>query len=141
MGLDIYGWVETWNADRQEIWQAVVNVYPLLARENEVFVYVFGITPAGNRVDSELAPLAAARGIPPDASPEAREWDPVEEPHSGYKGHTWTLWSELEPTPWGHGTFPSGEPLPSNWRTLFDVMARLAQEYGTEHVRLIVWFA
>lgn len=140
MGLDLYGWVETWNADRQGRWQAVVNVYPLLARENEVFAHVFGILPSGNRVDADYAPLAAARGIPLDASPEAREWDPLVEPHTGYKGHTWILWSELEPTPWGHGRFPSGEPLPSNWGTLFDVMARLAQEYGSEHVRLVVWF-
>lgn len=140
MGLDIDGWVEVWNADLQETWQAVVNVTPLLARENQVFAHVFGILPSGKRVDADYAPLAAARGIPLNASPEAREWDPVEEPHADNKGHTWILWSELEPTPWGHGTFPSGEPLPSNWGTLFDMMARLAQEYGTEHVRLVVWF-
>lgn len=141
MGLDVYGWVEIWNADREENWQAVVNVYPLLARENDVFAHVFGILPSGTRVDSTFAPLAAARGIPHDASPEAREWDPIVVPHSGYTGHTWVLWSELEPTPWGHGTSPSGERLPSNWRTLFDVMSCFAREYGSERIRLVVWFA
>lgn len=26
------------------------------------------------------------------------------------------------------------------WRLLFDLMARLAQDYGDEHVRLVAWF-
>ena len=33
------------------------------------------------------------------------------------------------------------EALDDPWILLFDLMRRLAQDYGSEHVRLTVWFS
>jgi hypothetical protein len=140
MGLQLHGWIEIRIPDYSQGWEEAINVDHLgIGRMNEIFIHVFGIMPSGSRVEDDLYPLAAARGVPSDASPEVREWDP-EDPRTGYKGHTWILWSELEHTPWGQGTLPSGEPLPARWRTLFELMALLGKEYGADQVRLVAWF-
>ena len=140
MGLQIRGWIEIQIPRYGQQWNGVVNVDNLvMGRLNEIFIHLFGIRPSGARVEDELHPLAAARGIPPGASPEVREWDP-DEVATGYRGYTWILWSELEHTPWSQGVLPSGELAPSNWRMLFDLMALLAKEYGSDHVRIVAWF-
>jgi hypothetical protein len=142
MGLQLHGWVELQNLFYGSQWEGAIKVDSLsIGRINELFIHVFGIRPSGARVENELGPLAAARGIPSDASPEVRECYP-DDCFVGYPwiGQTWVLWSELEQTPWGQGTYPSGESLPTNWRTLFDLMALLAKEFGANHVRLVAWF-
>jgi hypothetical protein len=144
MGLQMHGWVEIRIPDYTQRWEAAINVDHLaIGRMNEIFMQVFGIMPSGARVEDDLHPLAAARGVPSDASPEVREWDPEVNSYAGYPdtGHTWIHWSELEHIPWGQGMRPSGEPVPDRWRTLFELMALLGKEYGADQVRLVAWFA
>lgn len=135
MGIDTSGWVEVWSEHMQK-WEAAIRVEPLVERWPEIRARLFGVY----GIEGAPTPFAAGRGIPPDTSSEAIEDSLIEYPHSGHFGHTWILWSELEQTPWGQGISASGTPLPEDWQTLFDLMARLSQRYGAEHVRLVVWF-
>ena len=75
---------------------------------------------------------------------------------SGEIGHaSWLTWAEIERIDWeepAETTEPVGlssvdhvatrrEALSDSWILLFDLMRRLAQDYGSDHVRLTVWFS
>ena len=133
MGIDVSGWVEVWDA-LAHAWLAAIKVDSLVGRMPEIRAEVFGVQAAS---DSPPA-LAAGRGMPADASAEAQEIGAVEA--AGILGQSWALWSELATTPWGQGQYRTGEPLGADWRMLFDLMKRLAESYGADRVRLVVWF-
>jgi hypothetical protein len=141
--------------------------------------------------DAGFVPLAAGRGLPPDASPAVKRWS---EPRrgdghpDGFFGHTYVTCAELAAADWDesrtdphvhcygrseatgewikvgtyrpeppHGRCPGeawmeegvqcraraitrGESLGGDFRLVYDLMIRLAQRFGDEHVRLVVWF-
>lgn len=142
MGIDIHGWVE-FKPDWYEAinpahaqWVAVVNVGSgLLGRDRVIFEYLFGVfTRLG------LQPIAAARGIPNDASEETeRDYLRWAEDSHGAIHPTWISWLELRVADWHN--LPPDIPRPGeDWQLLIKIMDALAGRYGEEKVRLVVWF-
>jgi hypothetical protein len=137
MGIDTSGWVEGWDS-YNERWFPIVKIHELVGRRPEIRISLFGSYNFGVlNEDDEPPPVAAGRGLPPDASRDVVIDSEIEESHSSNFSHTRILWSEIAQTTWGQA---EGERLWNGWQALFDIMARLAQDYGAEHVRLVAWF-
>jgi hypothetical protein len=103
-------------------------------------------------------PLAPDRGFPSDPSPVLAEDMAQLRPFlsSGEIGHaSWLTWTEIDRIAWDEPAAtrePVGlssvdhittrrEALGEPWILLFDLMRRLAQDYGEDNVRLAVWFS
>ncbi|MEV0274364.1 hypothetical protein AB0H43_36815 [Hamadaea sp. NPDC050747] len=95
MSTDIYGYIEVRDplADQDwfdwEPWSVACPLHPLLAQNDyDAFACLFGV-----RNYAGWRPVAAGRGIPPDASTQVRE------EFAGFlddeSGATWVAWSEL----------------------------------------------
>ncbi len=103
MGTDIHGWVEVYSPFI-EIWSGVINLGSLVSDRNyELFSWLFGVRRRPDiHVRWELAPIAAERGLPADASVEARadyEADIAAYPNECH-GCTWITWSEIQSINW-----------------------------------------
>jgi hypothetical protein len=103
VGADIHGWVEYWHADL-ECWIGVIKLAPLVCDRNyELFAWLFGVR---RRPDIAMrwkdAPIAAGRGLPPDASSEvASEYTTaLERFPTAYYGTTWASWREVQAIDW-----------------------------------------
>jgi len=101
--------------------------------------------------------IAPGRGAPPNASPEYER-----DRYVGVVGETWVLWTELAAIDWDEEGeqyvddeppyLVSGWPGPGRrherrrdhlnggWATLFKLMEVLAEQFGSDNVRLCVWF-
>lgn len=95
MSTDIFGFIEVrdpvWDQDwfEWEPWSVACPLYPLLADSDyDAFACLFGI-----RNCAAWRPVAAARGLPVDASAQVRE-DFAKFAHE-VDGATWVTWSEL----------------------------------------------
>ncbi len=129
VGTEIHGYVEiNTEPDKgfDDNWCDIVNIGVLGERNYDLFGSLFGI-----RVSESCEPIAGNRGIPKNTS------DKELSNHSeSLIGHTWVLWSELEEF------FPKFEIHPElkGWIFIFQSMAGLASIYGSESVRLVVYF-
>lgn len=94
-----------------------------LGRDYKAFGQLFGVRNA-----ADVEPLAAKRGLPDDVSLQVKE----EAKYSGHYAHSWISWQELKQSGW------EGD---IHWQATMKVLALLADLYGSEHVRLVVWFA
>jgi len=186
MSTEIFGSVEVWSRSLWH-WLEVIDAGLLLGRDESAFASLFGVGDA----DAGFTPVAARRGLPPDASPAVRQWSEPrrsDDVPDGFFGHSFVTcaelaaadWAETRPDPYVHcygrsdatrewvkfGTFrpepPHGrrpgdawreddvecrvraitreETLGADFRLVYDLMIRLAERYGDEHVRLVVWF-
>ncbi len=151
MGVDIHGWVEitdpAWTAPIG--WQGVISIAYLIQRSYGMFGSLFGVRNADG-----FLPLAANRGIPPDASPQMKAEIMMREDEtvtpSWLVAPSWILWSEIRAIDWNEtGTDvipPDTRPqtrrqqITPRWRMLFDMMRLLAKHFGAQNVRLVVWF-
>jgi hypothetical protein len=103
MGTDIYGWVEYWDPSAER-WVGVIKLVPLVSDRNyEFFAWLFGV---GRRPDIPMRwkdpPIAAGRGLPPDASDEvaaAYAAAMARFPEEFY-GVTWATWREVQTIDW-----------------------------------------
>jgi hypothetical protein len=102
VGTDIHGWVEYRHPDL-ELWIGVIKLAPLLSDRNyPLFAWLFDVHKAFGGMQWDFSPLAARRGLPPDASAEAAtEYAAVmaqspEEVH----GTTWISWREVQAIDW-----------------------------------------
>ena len=112
---------------------------------------------SGVRNVSRYRPLAADRGLPSDLSLVAAGQVERLRPHfaTGEIGHSsWLTWTEIDAIDWdelAQTTEPVGlssvdqiatrrDALSQPWLLPFDLMRRLAQDYGNDNVRLVVWF-
>ena len=160
MSVGISGWVEVrclpagyrpWHPAPP--WTAVITVGGILDQNSDMFGSLFGV-----RNVSRFRPLAPDRGFPSDPSPELAEDMAQLRPFlsSGEIGHpSWLSWTEIDRIDWdepAETTEPVGlasvdhiatrrEALSEPWILLFDLMRRLAQDYGEDNVRLAVWFS
>lgn len=133
MGVDCYGWVEVHDPSSREVvrfpqwWSGVIRINDIVDRNYRVYGYFFDIR---NPFDTSLA---GRRGAPPMMSQEALvdAGDPTD-----LAGASWVLWSEIEASDWR--TRPELEAL--GWGLLFMLMANLAEFYGGDRVRLVIWF-
>jgi hypothetical protein len=103
MGTDISGWVEYWDPNAER-WVGVIKLVPLVSdRSYELFAWLFGV---GRRPDIPMRwqdpPIAAGRGLPPDASDEVaaeHAADLAQFPEEFY-GVTWVTWREVQTIDW-----------------------------------------
>lgn len=105
VGTDIYGFVECrwdrWLDEDDRRWHAAIDLDHLYnGRSYVAFGCLFGVR------DASFAPLAADRGLPPDASPEAVAdyggW-------GGAYGASWITWAELQAVDWEQTTTEAHE--------------------------------
>ncbi|MGW5343311.1 hypothetical protein [Streptomyces sp. HUAS TT3] len=96
MGTDIYGFIECrwdrWLDEDDRSWHSAIDLAHLYnGRSYAAFGCLFGV-----RSDA-FPPLAADRGLPPDASPEVRDdfadW-------GGAHGASWITWAEIAAADW-----------------------------------------
>jgi hypothetical protein len=99
--------------------------------------------PFHNAAPEDGGPLAPGRGLPADVSDLVAH-------EAGRRAMPWfcahLTWAELAPLRRDDHEGPEGqehgrlwEPLSDDWRLVFRLMAPLAEAYGAEHVRLILW--
>ena len=160
MSVGIDGWVEvrqlppgyrTWHTTPP--WIAVITVGSLLDQNADMFGSLFGV-----RNVTRFRPVAADRGFPADPSVELASAMSRLAPFvkTGEVGHaSWLTWAEIKAINWAEPaetTEPVGlssvdhvatrrDALSSSWLLLFDLMRRLARDYGHDNVRLVVWFS
>jgi hypothetical protein len=159
MGVDIDGWVEVRRVPRDHrpwhgpaAWIAVIAIGGLLDRNYDMFGCLFGV-----QNPSHFVPVAPSRGFPSDP-PFAVEAEiaPLQPLITAREVHSasWITWSELKQVDWNvpaQVTGPIGlssvdhiakrrEAIEWDWLLLFDLMRRLARDYGGDNVRLVVWF-
>ena len=153
MGCDIHGWVEV-KKDYLDWWDGVIRIDRLVERNYVMFACLANV-----RNYDEVKPISDPRGIPSDVSDEAKKdiegWG--EDGHS----HSWLTWKEIKEYDWSNNKYyehrvieftrngikevepewkPMKEAISSGWELLFDLMERLAKDYGDENVRLVFWF-
>ncbi|WUW21256.1 hypothetical protein OG521_10840 [Streptomyces sp. NBC_01463] len=97
MGSDMYGFIECrwdrWLDEEDRRWTAAVSLSHLYNGRSYVgFGALFGV-----RDTTSFRPLADHRGLPPDASQEARA---DFEPWSDLHGASWITWAELLTADW-----------------------------------------
>lgn len=146
MGTDISGWVEVVHEsnDGYRRWVGVIKVDWLVEHAYGMFGNLFGRRNVG-----EFSPIAAGRGMPPDASDEV-QYAALDR---AVATPSWILWSEIKVIDWeeeeqedtlGGPSFGRKvrrkDTLTPGWSTLWQVMEVLANQYGDTNVRLVVWF-
>lgn len=95
MATEIHGSIEirdTFPFERETPWMTAIGLYPLLEDGGPcgaypAYAYLFG---AGNQYG--FRPIAEARGLPTDVSPELRT---TLEPLADFHSISWVSWSEL----------------------------------------------
>ncbi len=181
MGTDISGWFEfsdpKWDAYLDEVmWVPIICATGILSRDYTLFGSLFGV-----RNGTSFAPIAAARGLPGDASDLITQ----ESSQKGSFGHSWISLAELNAVDWTEKGFdapaqtkPSNgaewlaaqvmkrskvqsdyekelekkgyivrvppltrrDTLGPNMELLLKMAQPLGDHYGSERVRLVVWF-
>ena len=135
MGVDCYGWVEVNDPRKHDSgasrtpnwWGAVVRIDDIVDRSYAAYGFFFNVR---NHSDSAIA---SRRGLPLHMS-ESVEAE-AEDPDSILTAVTWILWSEILGSNW-----QASITLTPGWSLLFSMMEHLATHYGSERVRLVVWF-
>lgn len=160
MGTDIYGWVET-RESGSAWWDSAIRINDIVYRQYGMFASLFGVLNGGEKVTDigRFRAIAPGRGRPPGASQfYVEEYDS----YGGGIGETWVLWSELAAIDWdeegeqyieteppqrisvepgpGRRRERRGDYLNGGWATVFNLMSTLAEQFGTDNVRLSVWF-
>ena len=136
MGTDVGGWIEI-RTEPGLFWQPIILVDALPFRDYVVFGSIFGVRWGSS--DPAREPFAADRGIPEDLSAYVKGEVRLE--GAGQHHHSWVLWSELQDTWLATDLLsPLGGQMSKEWFALRGMMAVLAQYYGGDNVRLVVWF-
>lgn len=136
MGVDILGWVEV-NDPRRGGWNGMIRINYLVDRAYGVFAALFGRTSSGI-----FDPIAQGRGIPEDKSNEVY----YDHPEAIGVAPSWIGWNEIKAVDWkrvaedAEWSSEDGPLVTEGWALLFRLMEVLAQQYGDENVRLVVWF-
>jgi len=153
MGCDIHGWVEI-KKDYSDWWDGVIQIDWLVERNYTMFACLANVRNYDN-----VKPISEPKGIPEDVSDEANE--DIEGWGVNGHSHSWLAWKEIKEYDWNNNKYyehrvveftkdgikevepkwkPMKEAISSDWKLLFDLMERLAKDYGDENVRLVFWF-
>jgi hypothetical protein len=136
MGVDCYGWVEVcdpqWHYPKAptsfEGWKAVVKIDRIVERNYRVYGFFFGVHDPTHL----YTPLAGRRGLPRHVSEEV--WQEMDD-DATLPAASWVSWSEIKACNW-----QSAIELTAGWQLLFTLMESLADQYGEQRVRLVIWF-
>jgi len=153
MGCDIHGWVEV-KKDYLDWWIGIIKIDWIADRNYTMFACLANVRNYDN-----VKPISEPKGIPKDVSDEAKE--DIEGWGVDGHSHTWLTWKEIKEYDWYNNKYyehrvieftkdgikkvkpewkSMKEAISSGWQLLFDLMERLAKEYGDENVRLVIWF-
>lgn len=146
----IYGSIEVRDLSRaawdpEMPWFGCVDLWPLYPNnEYASFGCLFGV-----RNWPGWQPVAAGRGLPDDVSTAVRtEYEKCARLDDAIHGSTWVSWPELRdldvtvtpPAPHQEMTRLDVLGPGTGWEHVFAVMRTLAQRFGEDGVRLVVWF-
>jgi hypothetical protein len=143
----------------RESWYDLLPIDDIVYRQYGMFASLFGVRNWGHQRAVEhgrFRAIAPGRGEPHGVSARYRS----EREGNGAVGETWVLWSELAAIDWeeeggeyiGEDDMVYATPGPGRrrerrddylnggWATLFKVMEALAEQFGADNVRLVVWF-
>lgn len=144
MGINIHGVIEVRGAyPNSTEWVRFATLDVVYSRVNFLYSELFGL------YHSEPEALFANRGLPKDATKEARIEHVVTatEEISGETHHdSWFTWDEMQASGWrdksdlGVDTIGYGGTADRNWLAVFAVCDTLAEFYGAQNVRFVVWF-
>lgn len=131
MAWNIDGWLEINETGDSDAWMVLVeldeNLDAGLDREYGILSSFFGV----KAKESEKA-IAANRGLPENVSTEIRKHS--DSCAGSVHGHTWINYQEIVDSDC------QTDSLCDSWKTILACMARLAEEYGNENVRMVIWF-
>ena len=135
----IDGWVEAGHGDPADPpgWQGVLRLLPLIGPADGVSERLFGLS----KRQPIPGALFACRGWPAAVSAEVQaERDNLDAHEAEFGGgacggFTHATWAELLAS----GVQPGAE---SDWRLVFDLLARLAADprFPADRLRLVVWY-
>lgn len=129
MGTNIIGYIEinSVSESEEDIWFEITKIDVLAERDYEIFAQLFGV-----RSETQIAAIAASRGIPKSTSNPSS----LTCPKNTFVGHSWANWSELKSV---RSLIESnGEAL--GWQFIFQSMELLSKRYAENNVRLVVAF-
>ena len=141
MSYWIEGWVEVAFSDEpgeDRLWQAIINLSPLILQYDEVSERLFALSKRCTLGEYDPGALAPNRGVPADASPEAK-WekqkndDEFDSEQIG--GYTFAFWSEVKEV-----ALPEETLSASEWNLVFRLAGELERKYKGENIRFVVWF-
>ena len=119
--------------DEDEMWMAVISVFPVAMQHYEFFCRLFGVRCdiVQSRLGTEIVPIAARRGLPKNPSPET--YLHVKDRES----ISWATGEEVE------RVFERVSLDESDWRWLYlrDSIRLFVSKLGNERVRLVVGFS
>jgi hypothetical protein len=135
MTMHTTGWVEvrdpyhffphSMGPNPHPCWEAVLLLQPLVSKHFIQF---------GGAVEWGAVNAALSEGLPADASDLAAESYASDE--TAYDGIVsppgWATWATLRPLGWN-------APPGSDWQLLAHILDLLAQRYGADNVRIILW--
>jgi hypothetical protein len=120
------GWIEARNPTHSFAgWMPVLTLDLFAAGQQNRLGQFFMKLP-----DAAYPPVAADRGLPSDASALVQREAGLCETRWG---QTWCVWGEIAP-------FAREDVVGTEWAIMLAAMRLLAEHYGGENVRLIVWF-
>lgn len=149
MGCDIHGVLEVRRSNLSNgadaLWEGVVNLDPLLARDYDRFAYLFGVRHYPDEQDlPHCVGAFADRGLPHDPSDmtarEYAEWEA--DAHSETYAYHHEIESAIEGTRFGEST---GEFKDDSWATAANIAQQIdglfrdvdARDHET---RWVIWF-
>jgi hypothetical protein len=139
MGTDIHGWVEI-KTFRPAQWHEIMRLELLIGRNYRVFAFLFDVRNIDNHNKPIYTPIASLRGIPIDVSAIVKREATRNKDYQA-RAHSWITWAEIRRINWrALAKMKPGVVPGSDWQMLFKIMEALAERYGDEHVRLVVWF-
>lgn len=120
------GWVEARSTQHAYAgWVPVVDIDIFASGQQSRMSQLFMELPGASH-----PPIVPQRGLPADTSTLVRR----EAQASDTKwGETWCAWAELMP-------YARADVVGEEWLVLLSVMQSLADYYGADNVRLIVWY-
>ena len=152
MGCDIRGWVivNQGKISNRNFWCPIVKIDNLIHRNYDMFGCLFGVSNYAN-----FKPIAEGRSLPKDLD---SLYTFLRSESEDFYSTTWINWKEIKKINWDEKSekpitnkkvywrvkgkkIQRKDALSSDWKLLFDLMKRLAKDYGDENIRLVVWFS
>lgn len=135
MGTSMSGYVEVREYSKQKNvwfdfhtipWKRDYRIYAILANVRND--------------DLNLHPISVPRGLPDDIN-NGTKYEHDEDAKNGVKWETWVTAGELENYPYWKQAQAIGDGIVPIWNAFIDYIIELGKKYGSDNVRLVVWFS
>lgn len=149
MGFTIAGAVEVRGSHPEgmkQYWQRFATLETVYLRSRMIYDELFGVYADDGGTKT---PMFADRGLPDDLSDAAfddqKTWAKTQK-YNRTHHDSWFTWDEMESSHWldewdnGVDTGYRTALSEYNWSVFFHVVRELSLFYGSENVRVVVWF-